>query len=70
MYFIKEQRIYNSKYLFAELYIKELPSNLPSKSDSVPGLPKGYNFVVGSIMYVVSTSELYMANGEGGWIKQ
>lgn len=70
MFFIKEQRIYNSRYLFAELYVKELPSKLPSKSDDVSGLPKGYNFVVGSIMYVVSTSELYMADGTGSWIKQ
>ena len=59
-----------NKTVYVEMFMSEKPSPLPETSSDVAELKDGYAFEVGSYMYISSTGELYMANGDGTWTLQ
>lgn len=63
---------YNSteKLVFTNIYMSDVPDPLPSVSDDIEDLRKGYDFEVGSTLYISSTKQLYMSNGDGTWTEQ
>ena len=59
---------YNSteKLVYMVAFIDRITS-LPTKSDDLPDLKRGYDFEVGSIIIETSTFKAYMCNGDGTW---
>ena len=58
------------KLVYVNIYMSDVPNPLPSVSDDIPDLRKGYDFEVGSTLYISSTKQLYMSNGDGTWTEQ
>lgn len=58
------------KLVYANIYMSEVPNPLPTKSDDIADLRAGYDFEVGSTLYISSTGQLYMSNGDGTWTDQ
>lgn len=58
------------KLVYMETYMSEKPNPMPETSDDFTDLKPGYDFEVGSYIYITTTATLYMANGDGTWTEQ
>jgi len=55
------------KLVYVNIYMSDVPNPLPSVSDDIPDLRKGYDFEVGSLLIISSTQKCLMSNGDGTW---
>lgn len=57
-------KLFTNKEVYFEAYATTAPTTFPATSDDIEDLPDGYEFRLGSWIYVMDTEEVYMWNGE------
>ena len=61
--------------VWAEIYCDDAPSPLPTDATGIENFPQNFDptkvqFAPGSVLYAVTTGDVYMANSQGEFIKQ
>lgn len=59
----------DEKHVYVEAFSDDIPSPLPTVSD-IPGYTDCDQIAVGSYLFIVDSSEIYIANESGVFTKQ